>query len=78
MEHFFSSLKNANRGALIKVKNSTKDILHRTDFILPSGMWRKFPPAILEPREEFITFGTESFGLCTVTEGTVLYQRAKG
>jgi len=70
-------LKKANCAALVRLKNSTQDILHRTDFILPSGMWRKFPPQSLEP-DLLHHFGTESFGVCTGTEGTVLYQRAKG
>jgi len=68
-----AQMREASCSAVVIIKNRTGDTLFRTDFRLPSGMWRRFPPEMIEPGSHGC-FGSESVGFFTGTSGTVTYQ----
>jgi hypothetical protein len=69
-EAWETELAKANRSALIVIRNLTSESLFRIKFSLIHGMWRKFPPEIIEPNQE-VRFGSESKGFMTGTEGSL-------
>eukprot|EP01126_Amoeba_proteus_P007879 TRINITY_DN12873_c0_g1_i1.p1 TRINITY_DN12873_c0_g1~~TRINITY_DN12873_c0_g1_i1.p1 ORF type:complete len:380 (-),score=81.39 TRINITY_DN12873_c0_g1_i1:257-1396(-) len=72
---WIEKLRDANCSCLIRIKNTTNNILFRTDFVLESGMWRKFPQETISPGKH-IVFGSESYGFCTGTGGYVAFSMA--
>jgi len=66
-------IKKAFRYTIIRIKNKTSEALFRTDFILNTGIWSKFPEEIIDPGSE-IEFGSESYGIISGTSGCVIYQ----
>jgi len=74
---WIDELREANCSMLVLIRNRTENTLFRTNFTLPSGMWRQWPAEAIEPGEETL-FGCESYGIFTGTNGMVEYQAAQG
>jgi hypothetical protein len=62
----------AARTTVVSLKNITDCTLERTWATLSHGVWWKYPPAVI-PANTTVSFGSESNGFMTGTEGSATF-----
>jgi hypothetical protein len=62
----------AARSTVVYIKNTTDCTLERTWATLSHGVWWKYPPAVI-PGNTTVSFGSESNGFMTGTEGSATF-----